>query len=139
MSVDNVVRHYKQNEAQRESNRVKEKEREPHTIAPLDGHRDFILRIQLSHECHYDQIHDLLEESGCTRTVITQDGVKRDLPHAMFYLRAQGSPTNQMVFEAVAEILNEHADLHPLDDLNPQIIVMIAQDVYLDLDVSKQP
>ena len=44
-----------------------------------------------------------------------------------------------MVFEAVAEILNEHADLHPLDDLNPQIIVMIAQDVYLDLDVSKPP
>lgn len=139
MSFDNVAHCYSQNLAQRESNRVKEKEREPHTIAPLDGHRDFILRFQLSHERHYDQIHDLMEENGCTRTVTTQDGIKRDLPHATFYLRYPGEPTNQIVLEGVAIILRKHAEIHDLVDLNPQIMVMNAQDVYLDLDMSKQP
>jgi hypothetical protein len=71
---------------------------------------------------------------------MTQDGVKRDLPHAMFYLRSPVTEaTNQVAFKAVVHILNEHAKLHRLHDLNPQIMVMDAKDVYLSLNASKQP
>ncbi|WP_248800235.1 hypothetical protein [Pseudomonas sp. MWU13-2105] len=138
MSVDNVVRNYKQSQAQQLLARLEADESKSHTLAPLRDSKEFIIRIQLSHERHYDQVHELLEEAGYTRTITTHDGIQRDLPHAMFYLRHVQKITNKLVFVALTHTLEEHAKLHHLHDLNPQIIVMNADEVYLELDPSKQ-
>ncbi|MBG8560197.1 type V toxin-antitoxin system endoribonuclease antitoxin GhoS [Pseudomonas qingdaonensis] len=139
MSVDNVVRNYQQNQAKRLLARLEEVQSGPHTLAPQAEMREFIVRVQLSHEHHYDEIHELLAEAGFARTITTQDGIRRDLPHAMFYLRTHQENTSKIVFAAVVETLEKHAKQHPLRDLNPQIMVMDAKAVYLNLDPSKHP
>ncbi|QXW42665.1 hypothetical protein [Pseudomonas amygdali] len=140
MSVDNVVRNYKkQSQAQQLLARLEADECMPHTLAPPRDSKEFIIRIQLSHELHYDKVHELFEEAGVTRTITTRDGIQRDLPHAMFYLRSAQKITNKVVFTALALTLEEHAKLHNLRDLNPQIMVMNANEVYLELDASKKP
>nr|WP_314579131.1 hypothetical protein [uncultured Pseudomonas sp.] len=114
-------------------------DRNPHALPTRLDSEEFIVRVQLSHERHYPQVHQLLEEARFTRTLTTQDGVQRDLPHAMFYLRTDAQVTSKAVFKTVVHILQEHAELHHLHDLNPQIMVMNAKNVYLDLDPSKRP
>jgi len=111
-------------------------DRNSNTIPTRLDSEEFIVRVQLSHERHYPQVHQLLEEARFTRTLTTQDGVLRDLPHAMFYLRTEPQVTSKAVFKTVVHILQEHAKLHHLHDLNPQIMVMDAKNVYLDLDPS---
>lgn len=114
--------------------------RKAFTLPPNHLQKEFIIRVQLSHEHHYDGLHKLMEDSSLSRTVITQDGVKRDLPNAMFYLRAQTrDATSEQVLHAVTTILADHAKRHPLENLNPQIMVMDAKNLYLKLDKSKQP
>lgn len=138
MSVDNVVRRYKQSQAQQLLARLEADESKPHTLASQTESKEFIIRIQLSHEHHYDHVHELLEEAGFARTITTRDGIQRDLPHAMFYLRHEQKITNELVFVALAKTLEEHATLHHLHGLNPQIMVMNADEVYLELNPSKQ-
>lgn len=114
--------------------------RKAFTLPTKHLQKEFIIRVQLSHEHHYDEIHKLMEDRGLSRTVTTQDGVKRDLPHAMFYLRAPTKDsTSEQVLQAVAKILDDHATQHRLENLNPQIMVMDAKDLYLKLDKGKQP
>jgi hypothetical protein len=114
--------------------------RKAFTLPTSSLHREFIIRVQLSHEHHYDDIHKLMEDSNLSRTVITQDGIKRDLPNAMFYFRSPArDTTSQQVLQAVTTILADHAKQHPLKNLNPQIMVMDAKDLYLTLDKSRQP
>lgn len=139
MSVDNVVRHYRQSQAKELLARLEENDSKPHTLALKPGLKEFIVRIQLSHEHHYNQIHELLEKSDFSRTITTRDGFRRDLPHAMFYRSVPPETGSREVFAAVVLLLEEHAKLHSLRDLNPQILVMDAKDVYLDLDRSKHP
>jgi Fe-S cluster assembly ATPase SufC len=110
----------------------------PYTLLPRLDSKEFIVRVQLSHERHYVQVHQMLEEARFARTITTQDNIRRDLPHAMFYLRTEQKVTNKAVFAVVAKLLKDHAELHRLHDLNPQIMVMDAKDVHLDLDPSKQ-
>ncbi|WP_024680612.1 hypothetical protein [Pseudomonas syringae] len=138
MSVDNIVRNYKQSQAQQLLARLEADESKPHTLASPPDSKEFIIRIQLSHERHYDQVHELLEKVGVTRTITTRDGTQRDLPHAMFHLRQGQKVTNKFVFVELVNTLEEHAKLHHLHDLNPQIMVMNADEVYLELDPSKQ-
>ncbi|MFJ4153963.1 hypothetical protein ACIPZF_04020 [Pseudomonas sp. NPDC089752] len=135
MSVDNIVQ---KTLAQWLLANMEKGNGKPHTLPRRDS-KEFIVRVQLSYEHHYDQIHDLMEEAGFARTVTTQDGIRRDLPHAMFYRRTEREITNKAVFTAVTYLLEEHAKLEHLRDLNPQIMVMDAKDVYLALDASKRP
>lgn len=136
MSVDNIVQ---ETIARRLLATIERGNGNPHTLLPRLDSKEFIVRVQLSHEHHYNQIHALMEEAGFARTITTQDSVRRDLPHAMFYLRTAREITNKAVYAAVVHMLEEHARLQHLRDLNPQIMVMDAKDVYLDLDASKHP
>lgn len=136
MSVDNVVQ---KTIAQQLLATFETGNGNPHTLLPRLDSKEFIIRVQLSHEHHYDQIHELMEEAGFERTITTQDRTLRALPHAMFYKRTAPEITQKAVFTAVKLLLEEHAKLNHLHDLNPQIMVMDAKGVHLDLDPSKRP
>lgn len=74
-------------------------DRNPHALPTRLDSEEFIVRVQLSHERHYPQVHQLLEEARFTRTLTTQDGVQRDQPGGRVLAITPGLNGNGASFE----------------------------------------